>query len=240
MASTDYYQTLEISPDASEEEIKAAYRRLARLYHPDTNKDPEAAARFIEIRAAYEVLIDSIKRKEYDAQRHMLPYGKAVGIARAGRRHAFPHFSNIAPVVIRLRTMVYALTAQAVYLLRRDGMLRGIAPWTDDTAYYCHRCQYRWITPAPHNKPYSVRSRSLPDRCPQCQSTDWSEFLLLHCLHCQTTFECEGPLRDPATEHEPESLFFPYDLFPYCPYCNQGEWCASEEARLMVLQEEVE
>lgn len=62
----DYYEILGVKRDASEEEIKKAYRKLARKYHPDINKDPEAENRFKEINEAHEVLSDPEKRKRYD------------------------------------------------------------------------------------------------------------------------------------------------------------------------------
>jgi len=63
----DYYQILEIPSDASEDEIKKAYRRMAFKCHPDRNPgDPHAEARFKEISEAYGVLIDPIKRSHYD------------------------------------------------------------------------------------------------------------------------------------------------------------------------------
>ena len=64
--AADYYQLLEVSRDASSDEIKRAYRRLARQHHPDTNADPAAEARFKEIALAYEVLSDPDKRQRYD------------------------------------------------------------------------------------------------------------------------------------------------------------------------------
>jgi molecular chaperone DnaJ len=65
----DYYQILNVPRDASLEEIKAAYRRLAREYHPDVRKDdPQAEERFKEINEAYQVLSDPQKRAEYDRQ----------------------------------------------------------------------------------------------------------------------------------------------------------------------------
>ena len=62
----DYYKTLGVSKNASAEEIKKAYRRLARQHHPDINKKPEAEKRFKEINEANEVLSDPEKRKRYD------------------------------------------------------------------------------------------------------------------------------------------------------------------------------
>ncbi|MHA1193926.1 MAG: DnaJ domain-containing protein [Promethearchaeota archaeon] len=62
-----YYEILEIEKDASEQEIKLAYRRLAKKYHPDLNKtDPKAKEKFIKIKNAYDILIDPSKRKIYD------------------------------------------------------------------------------------------------------------------------------------------------------------------------------
>src|SRR6266545_3857516 len=62
----DYYKTLGVSKNASAEEIKKAYRRLARQHHPDVNKGAEAEKRFKEINEANEVLSDPEKRKRYD------------------------------------------------------------------------------------------------------------------------------------------------------------------------------
>src|SRR6266498_2418827 len=63
----DYYKTLGVSKSSSTEDIKKAYRKLARQYHPDVNKKPEAEKRFKEINEANEVLSDPEKRKRYDA-----------------------------------------------------------------------------------------------------------------------------------------------------------------------------
>ncbi|ADB49082.1 DnaJ C-terminal domain-containing protein [Conexibacter woesei] len=62
----DYYDTLGVSRDASEEEIRRAYRRLARENHPDVSREPDAGQRFAEISEAYEVLRDPDKRRQYD------------------------------------------------------------------------------------------------------------------------------------------------------------------------------
>ncbi|MBO0871758.1 MAG: J domain-containing protein [Pseudonocardia sp.] len=62
----DFYDALGVSRDASAEDIQRAYRKLARRYHPDVNKDPEAAERFREIGEAYDVLSDPDTRRRYD------------------------------------------------------------------------------------------------------------------------------------------------------------------------------
>ncbi len=66
MEFKDYYQTLGVAKDASAEDIKRAYRKLARQYHPDINKAPGAEARFKEIGEAHDVLKDPEKRAAYD------------------------------------------------------------------------------------------------------------------------------------------------------------------------------
>src|SRR6185312_4903805 len=62
----DYYETLGVDRGASEEDVRRAYRKLARENHPDVNKDPGAEDRFKEVAEAYEVLRDSDKRSQYD------------------------------------------------------------------------------------------------------------------------------------------------------------------------------
>ena len=66
MEYKDYYKIMGVARDASQDEIKRAYRKLARKYHPDVSKEPQAEARFKELGEAYEVLKDPEKRAAYD------------------------------------------------------------------------------------------------------------------------------------------------------------------------------
>ena len=67
MANTiDYYKTLGVSKTSTAEEIRKAYRKLARKYHPDVNKEPDAATKFAAVQQAYDTLSDAEKRKMYD------------------------------------------------------------------------------------------------------------------------------------------------------------------------------
>ena len=66
MAERNYYEILGVDPKASDSEIKKAYRKLVRKYHPDVSKDPDAVSKTSEINIAYETLHDKEKRAEYD------------------------------------------------------------------------------------------------------------------------------------------------------------------------------
>ena len=66
----DYYEVLGIAKTASKDEIKSAYRKLAKQYHPDLNKAPDAAEKFKEVQEAYDILYDDNKRRTYDQFGH--------------------------------------------------------------------------------------------------------------------------------------------------------------------------
>ena len=70
MAKRDYYEVLGLERDASEADVKKAYRRLAMKFHPDRNQDPSAEEKFKEASEAYEVLSDPSKKGTYDQFGH--------------------------------------------------------------------------------------------------------------------------------------------------------------------------
>ena len=83
MSKRDYYEVLGVAKDADENAIKSAYRKLARQYHPDVNKAPDAEERFKEVNEAYEMLSDTDKRQAYDRYGHAAAQG-GFGAGGAG------------------------------------------------------------------------------------------------------------------------------------------------------------
>ncbi|MEQ8464088.1 molecular chaperone DnaJ [Coleofasciculus sp. E1-EBD-02] len=84
----DYYETLGVSRDADKEEIKRAYRRLARKYHPDVNKEQGAEERFKEINRAYEILSEPEMKARYDR------FGEA-GVSSSAAGAGYPDFGDM-------------------------------------------------------------------------------------------------------------------------------------------------
>lgn len=75
MAKNDYYKTLGVSKTASADEIRKAYKKLSRKYHPDVNKEKDAPERFHQVQEAFDVLGDNEKRQQYDRFGQVFPAG---------------------------------------------------------------------------------------------------------------------------------------------------------------------
>lgn len=88
----DYYKTLGVPKKASQDEIQKSYRKLARKYHPDINKDPETEAKFKGINEAYEVLKDPEKRQKYDQFGSAWKQAKRTGAPPPGYEDIFSQF----------------------------------------------------------------------------------------------------------------------------------------------------
>jgi molecular chaperone DnaJ len=114
----DYYELLGVSRDADKEEIKRAYRRLARKYHPDVNKEPGAEEQFKEINRAYEVLSEPETRARYDR------FGEAGVNAGAAGMPDFGDMGGFADIFESIFTSFTGPQGQAG-TRRRNGPIRG-------------------------------------------------------------------------------------------------------------------
>jgi molecular chaperone DnaJ len=160
MAGRDLYQVLGVSADATQEDIKRAFRRLARAHHPDMNGgDPEAERRFKEVNLAYETLSDPAKRRQYDLfggqglTPDMFSFGDLSDIfeaffgsspfTRGGRRRTRPTRGRDLHMVLELEFV------EAAFGVQREIRVEGLEP--------CDRCAGTGCEPGTH-----------PSRCTTC------------------------------------------------------------------------
>ncbi len=169
MAQRDYYEVLGVPKNASQDDLKAAFRRLARQYHPDVNKAPDAEERFKEINEAFAVLSDDEKRAAYDR------YGHA-GVKGAGGAPDFSvDFGNFADIFEEFFGMGgFGRTSQrARNAPRRGADLQYKVSLTFEEAVFgvekeveisrdesCHTCRGTGAEPG-----------TSPQRCPTCNGT---------------------------------------------------------------------
>ncbi len=163
MANSDYYATLGVRRDASQDEIKKAYRRLARELHPDVNPDPDTQERFKEITQAYEVLSDPNKRQMYDLGGDSSFAGAGAGAAGFGA--GFP-FSDIMDAFFGTAAGARGPRSRArrgrnatirVELDLRETAFGTTRELVVDTAVVCEVCHGAGASPGTH-----------PDTCDMC------------------------------------------------------------------------
>jgi molecular chaperone DnaJ len=142
----DYYGVLGVPRDASADEIKKAYRRLARELHPDVNPDPATQERFKEVTAAYEVLSDPQKRQMYDLGGDPLqpggggsPFGSAAGFGFSDIMDAFFGGGQARGPRSRVQRGQDALIRLEITLA--DAAFGVTRELTLDTAVACGRCR---------------------------------------------------------------------------------------------------
>jgi len=150
----DYYGILGVPRDATADDIKRAYRKLARQYHPDVNPDPAAQEKFKEINAAYEVLSDDQKRQIVDLGGDPLAPGGG-GMGGAGAGGPFVGFQDIMDAFFggtTVRGPRPRIRPGADAIIRLDLELQetafGVeAPLTVDTAVLCSTCSGAGTSP---------------------------------------------------------------------------------------------
>ena len=162
----DYYEILGVTRNATDDEIKKSYRRLAKQYHPDANKEQGAEARFIEVNEAYEVLSDEQKRAAYDRYGHAgVSGGMGAGFSDFGG------FSNLND----LFETFFAGTAGAT---RRSGTTRGadlryeLTITFEEAVFGCQKEIElpRWET-CSHCRGNGAQPGTSTSRCSACQGT---------------------------------------------------------------------
>jgi molecular chaperone DnaJ len=161
----DYYEVLGVSPEASAEEIRSAFRALAREHHPDaTGGDPESEQRYKEISEAYAVLSDPRKRQEYEAARH--------GVGTWASPWGSPFASTIEDIFetffggggTRTRTRTRARQGESIEVAL-ELSIEEVAFGANRTLRFerfepCERCEGQGTEPGTH-----------PERCTTCEGT---------------------------------------------------------------------
>jgi molecular chaperone DnaJ len=159
--ATDYYSLLGVEKDASPDEVKRAYRKLARELHPDVNPDPQTQERFKEVTAAYEVLSDPQKRQMYDMGGDPLRAGGGAGGFGGGFdfgdiMDAF--FGGGAQRGPRSRSHRGQDALIRIQIELHDSMFGVTREITVDTATTCDACEGHGTAP-----------NTEPEMCPMCR-----------------------------------------------------------------------
>lgn len=121
----NYYLILGIPQAATQEEIKRAYRDLAKLYHPDINKDKHAHEKFVDIGEAYEILYNPASRKEYDELFKSSSYSTNFSSQQAKARQRAAEYANMNVDDLLSDILDFTLAATKTIVLGREGTMLG-------------------------------------------------------------------------------------------------------------------
>jgi len=174
VSKRDYYEVLGVDKNATPDEIKKAYRKLARQYHPDVNKEPDAEEKFKEVKEAYEVLSDENKRAQYDRYGHADPnqgFGGFGGFGGGGGFEDFGGFGDIFDMFFgggsrrnpnapqRGADLQYTMTIEF-----RDAVFGKESDIEIPRTENCDHCNGSGARPGTH-----------PETCPTCRGTGQQE-----------------------------------------------------------------
>lgn len=162
----DYYDVLGVGRSASQDEIKKAYRGLARQYHPDVNKSPDAEAKFKEINEAYQVLSDQEKRATYDRFGHSGVQGRWGDVGDFG--FGFGGFSDIFGDLFGFGPRTRTRRAPS----RGTDLRYDLTISFEEAVFGCEReLEIPRYETCPRCRGSGAEPGTSPIRCPQCNGT---------------------------------------------------------------------
>jgi molecular chaperone DnaJ len=170
----DYYETLNVSRNATKDEIRKAFRKLARQYHPDVNKSPEAESKFKEINEAYEVLSDDEKRARYDRFGHAGVSNGPADFSGFGGFGGFGGFDDILNEFFGGFGAGFGASASAARRAPRRGadLRYDLKISFEEAVFGCEKdIEVSRRETCPHCKGVGAEPGTSPVRCNQCNGT---------------------------------------------------------------------
>ena len=194
----DYYEVLGVSKNASDDEIKSAFRKLAKKYHPDINKDPDAPEKFKEAQEAYAVLSDKNKRSQYDQFGHAA-FSGSNGFGGAEGAYDFSGFDiNLDDILGSMFGGGFggfggSSRSRSSRKVRGDDILRGINLTFEEAVFGCEK----------------DLKLEVSEDCPECKGKGGFEET--------TCSNCHG---SGTVTSEQRTLFGAFMSKTTCPTCN--------------------
>jgi molecular chaperone DnaJ len=191
----DYYEILGVSQEASASEIKTSYRNLAKKYHPDYNRESDAADRFKEIQTAYDVLSDETKRQRYDRYGHEGVQG-APGFPGGFDVGENP-LSDIFDIFFGQQTGTRRSSGSTSTTVRGDDLRENLVLTLEEAATGVEKTiKFRRMDTCDTCRGSGARPGTSADTCPQCQGSGQLRFqqntLLGVFTSSQTCTRCRG------------------------------------------------